>query len=70
MNYYIDTQTKNLTRTDVIVDYLGEQFVIDMKVWHDKDITGVVKSSSLNILIIIISVKAICSVSTSIRTRI
>lgn len=33
-NYYIESQTRNLRRTDVIVDYLGEQFVIEMKIWH------------------------------------
>lgn len=33
-NYYIETQTRDLKRTDVIVDYLGEQFVIEMKIWH------------------------------------
>ena len=33
-NYYIEAQTRDLTRTDVIVDYLGEQFVIEMKIWR------------------------------------
>ena len=36
-NYYIEAQTRDLTRTDVIVDYLGEQFVIEMKIWHGKE---------------------------------
>ncbi len=36
-NYYIEAQTRDLTRTDVIVDYLGEQFVIEMKMWHGKE---------------------------------
>jgi hypothetical protein len=33
-NYYIETQTRDQTRTDVIVDYLGKQYVIEMKVWR------------------------------------
>lgn len=33
-NYYIESQTRNMERTDVIVDYLGEQFIIEMKVWR------------------------------------
>ena len=33
-NYYIEAQTRDARRTDVIVDYLGEQFVIELKIWH------------------------------------
>ena len=33
-NYYIEAQTRNMERTDVIVDYNGEQFVVEMKVWR------------------------------------
>ena len=33
-NYYIVAQTRDARRTDVIVDYGGEQFVIEMKIWH------------------------------------
>lgn len=33
-NYYIEAQTRDETRTDVIVDYLGEQYIIEMKIWH------------------------------------
>lgn len=33
-NYYIESRTRNMERTDVIVDYRGEQFVIEMKVWR------------------------------------
>lgn len=33
-NYYIESRTRDLRRTDVIVDYLGEQFVIEMRIWH------------------------------------
>lgn len=33
-NYYIEAQTRDQTRTDVIVDYLGEQYVIELKKWR------------------------------------
>lgn len=33
-NYYIESRTRNMERTDVIVDYHGEQFVIEMKIWR------------------------------------
>ena len=33
-NYYVETRTRDLRRTDVIVDYLGEQYVVELKIWH------------------------------------
>ncbi len=33
-NYYIEAQTRDETRTDLIVDYKGEQFIIEMKIWR------------------------------------
>ena len=33
-NYYIEAQTRDQRRTDVIVDYLGKQYVIELKIWH------------------------------------
>lgn len=33
-NYYIEAQTRDEMRTDVIVDYLGEQHVVELKIWH------------------------------------
>ena len=36
-NYYIEAQTRDERRTDVIVDYLGEQFIIELKIWHGKE---------------------------------
>lgn len=33
-NYYVEARTRNMERTDVIVDYRGEQFVIELKIWH------------------------------------
>lgn len=36
-NYYIEAQTRDAGRTDVIVDYLGEQFIVELKIWHGKE---------------------------------
>ena len=36
-NYYIEAQTRSLGRTDVIVDYRGEQYVIEMKIWRGNE---------------------------------
>lgn len=36
-NYYIEAQTRDAKRTDVIIDYLGEQFIIEMKIWRGSE---------------------------------
>ena len=33
-NYYCEAQTRDLTRTDVVIDYLGQQYVIELKIWR------------------------------------
>lgn len=33
-NYYIEAQTRDRTRTDVIVDYGSQSFIIEMKLWR------------------------------------
>lgn len=33
-NYYVESRTRNQERTDLIVDYLGIQYIIEMKVWR------------------------------------
>ena len=33
-NYYIEAQTRDQTRTDVIVDYAGIQYVVELKIWR------------------------------------
>jgi len=33
-NFYTEAQTRNLKRTDLIIDYLGEQYIIELKIWH------------------------------------
>lgn len=36
-NYYIESRTRNMRRTDVIVDFRGEQFVCELKIWHGEE---------------------------------
>ena len=36
-NYYIEAETRELKRTDVIVDYHGEQYIIELKIWHGNE---------------------------------
>ena len=36
-NYYIEAQTRDRKRTDIIVDYLGEQYIIELKIWHGEE---------------------------------
>lgn len=33
-NYYLEAQTRDASRTDVIVDYLGKQYIVELKIWH------------------------------------
>ena len=33
-NYYIESRTLDNRRTDVIIDYKGEQFIVELKIWH------------------------------------
>mgnify|MGYP002853616223 CR=1 FL=1 len=33
-NYYCEAQTRDLTKTDVIVDYLGNQYIVELKIWR------------------------------------
>lgn len=35
-NYYIEPQTRNNERMDLVIDYLGERFVIELKIWYGK----------------------------------
>lgn len=36
-NYYIEARTRDLRRTDIIVDYLGKQYIIELKIWHGEE---------------------------------
>ena len=33
-NYYIEAQTRDRTRTNVIVDYRGQRFIVELKLWR------------------------------------
>jgi hypothetical protein len=33
-NYYIEAQTRDQTRADVIIDYLGQQYILELKIWR------------------------------------
>lgn len=33
-NYYIESRTRNMERTDIIIDYQGEQIIIELKIWR------------------------------------
>ncbi len=55
-NYYIEARTRDQTRTDVIVDYLGQQYIIELKIWRgeryntegEKQIIGYLEYWNLN----------------------
>lgn len=36
-NYYIEAQTRDHRRTDVIIDYRGRQYVVEMKIWRGEE---------------------------------
>ena len=35
-NYYIESRTRNRERMDIVIDYLGERFVVELKIWRGK----------------------------------
>ena len=36
-NYYIEARTRDNKRTDIIVDYKGKQFIIELKIWRGNE---------------------------------
>lgn len=36
-NYYIESHTRDRRRTDVIVDYCGRQYIIELKLWRGEE---------------------------------
>lgn len=36
-NYYIEARTRTMGRTDLIIDYLGRQYIVEMKIWHGEE---------------------------------
>lgn len=35
-NYYIEAQKRNRLRTDIIINYLGKRYIIELKIWRGK----------------------------------
>jgi len=33
-HYYIEAQTRSMGRTDIIIDYRGKQYIVELKIWH------------------------------------
>lgn len=36
-NYYVEARTRDNRRTDIIVDYKGKRFIIELKIWHGNE---------------------------------
>ena len=36
-NYYIEAQTRSMGKTDLIIDFHGRQYIIEMKIWHGEE---------------------------------
>lgn len=36
-NYYIEAQTRTNRRTDLIVDYSGKQYIVELKIWRGEE---------------------------------
>ena len=36
-NYYVEARTRSMRRTDVVIDFRGEQFVCELKIWHGEE---------------------------------
>ena len=36
-NYYIEARTRSMGRTDLIIDFQGKQYIIEMKIWHGEE---------------------------------
>lgn len=36
-NYYIESKTRTNRRTDVIIDFNGQQIIVELKIWHGEE---------------------------------
>lgn len=36
-NYYIEARTRNKRRTDLIIDFCGQQYIVELKIWHGEE---------------------------------
>lgn len=59
-NYYIEAQTRDAKRTDVIVDYLGEQYIVELKIWRGNEYFERGQKQLTSTWIIIIRIGGIC----------
>lgn len=33
-NCYVESETRNRERMDLVIDYHGEQYICELKIWH------------------------------------
>lgn len=33
-HYYVEPETRNSTRMDIVISYGGEEYIIELKIWH------------------------------------
>lgn len=36
-NYYIEARTRDMKRTDIVIDYKGIQNIVELKIWHGQE---------------------------------
>jgi len=36
-NYYVEVRDRSLGRTDIIIDYRGELFIVETKIWRGNE---------------------------------
>ena len=36
-NYYVESRTRDNKRTDLIIDYHGKQYIVELKIWHGEE---------------------------------
>ncbi|MCQ2973228.1 MAG: AAA-like domain-containing protein [Bacteroidales bacterium] len=36
-NYYIEAETRDYTRTDIIIDYQSKQYIVEIKIWNGEE---------------------------------
>ncbi len=36
-NFYVEDQSRSKLRTDVVVDYLGKQYIVELKIWRGEE---------------------------------
>ncbi len=35
-NYYVEPETRSHTRMDVVISYAGQEYIVELKIWHGK----------------------------------